>query len=35
MQSLLEAEWAPPDEDPRQNGQIAGAAKALKQAAAK
>ena len=35
MQSLLEAEWAPPDEDPRQNGQIAGAGKALKQAAAK
>ena len=24
MQSLLEAEWAPPQEDPRQNGQIAG-----------
>ncbi len=24
MQSLLEAEWAPPEEDPRQNGQIAG-----------
>ena len=24
LQSLLETEWAPPDEDPRQNGQIAG-----------
>ena len=24
MQSLLEAEWAPPQDDPRQNGEIAG-----------